>query len=111
MRLCKKNRVRRGLEELERRDVPSAALGAIPGLATAAVNSDGSAHGVGALGQAIQRQMPPAGSYAAMGNAVDHVVTISYASTSALQEPGYDMIMGNHNETFVRDGRRRVKSK
>ena len=99
----KKNGFRPCLEQLEQRDVPSATLGSIPGLATAAVNSDFNSHVMGALDQAIPRQMPPAGTYAAVGNAADYVVTIFYKG------PSPSGLIENHNETLVRDGKRRAR--
>jgi len=85
MSSCKKNRFfRPGLEQLEGRDVPSATLGSIPGLATAVVNSDFNSHVVSALGKAVQRQMPPAGTYAGEGNAKDHAIIVSYPTPNAV---------------------------
>ena len=80
----KQNSFRPGVEQLEQRDVPSATLGSIPGLATAAVNSDFNSHVVSALGKSVQRQMPPAGTYAGEGNAKDHAVIVSYPTSNAV---------------------------
>ena len=72
----KQNSFRPGVEQLEQRDVPSATLGPIPGLATAAVNSDFNSHVMSALEKAVHRQMPPSGAYAGVGNAAGEIVVI-----------------------------------
>ena len=91
MSSCKKNCFRPALVQLEERDVPSATLGAIPGLATAAVNSDFKSHVVGALDKAVHRQMPSAGAYAGVGNAADVIVVIIDDTTPATQARGWDI--------------------
>ena len=83
----KQNRFQPSVEQLEQRDVPSATLGAIPGLATAAVNSDFNAHVISALDKAVHRQMPPAGDYPAVGNAADVWVVTIFDSTTAPSSP------------------------
>jgi len=79
----KQNRFQPDVEQLEQRDVPSATLGAIPGLATAAVNSDFNSHVMRALDKVVQRQMPPAGAYAGVGNAADQILVIIDDTTPA----------------------------
>jgi hypothetical protein len=85
----KQNYFQPSVEQLEQRDVPSATLGPIPGLATAALNSDFNSHVLSALDKAVQRQMPPAGAYAAVGNAADEVVVIIHDKTPT--KSGYDL--------------------